>query len=484
MTAGPLGWIGGTLRRLTAAAAFGGILIGLLLYVVTAEQIKEGLARSLVDNQLCSGTRQLRDVVLAHVSQTSDKQLPPPLDPGAVDVQLPPGAHWSVNLGTLSTADDIALQGRRGGRYFETERKHAAGFSDGSIAIEQRGEIVSCNEYHRLDEPRFVKYGVAVYSFSWWTKEYQHAQERYRELTGLAVDRVFIVLVLFSIIAGLVMMIANEIFIGPLLRNLQSEMRAIKEGRQPRIEGTYPAEIEAVKDMLNRLVDVLETSRDETTRVAGKMAHDLNNKLQVIIGATSALQSESAPVKRAVQRAFDVLERYRVILGSVANRTPFPRSINLVEFVTDLVLAQKFNLYNSKVVYRVNGEAPSFDKPAVDIVVLFRQADLDIIVTNLLTNATKYGGGEVDVDIRWDDSDFYLTVSDNGPGIPADKKAMIFEEGYRLEVDVERPGSGFGLPIVRWMVDQCEGEIKVETSPSGGAAFALRFPISRPATTA
>jgi two-component system, OmpR family, sensor histidine kinase MprB len=96
-------------------------------------------------------------------------------------------------------------------------------------------------------------------------------------------------------------------------------------------------------------------------------------------------------------------------------------------------------------------------------------------VTNLLDNAAKYGGWRVAVTVAPGE----VTVSDNGPGIPAEEARQIFDRFHRGTTSHGRPGSGLGLAIVRQVAETHDGSITLETTPSGGALFRLCLP-SRP----
>jgi signal transduction histidine kinase len=68
-----------------------------------------------------------------------------------------------------------------------------------------------------------------------------------------------------------------------------------------------------------------------------------------------------------------------------------------------------------------------------------------------------------------------ISVSDNGPGVPADQRERIFEPFVRLPRS-PRGGTGLGLAIVRRTIESHGGTITCDPSPSGGARFTLRLP--------
>jgi two-component system, OmpR family, sensor histidine kinase MprB len=93
-------------------------------------------------------------------------------------------------------------------------------------------------------------------------------------------------------------------------------------------------------------------------------------------------------------------------------------------------------------------------------------------VSNLLDNAAKYGARRVDITVAPGE----VTVSDNGPGIPAEESEQIFDRFHRGTTSHARPGSGLGLAIVRQVADTHNGRITLDTAPGGGALFRLCLP--------
>jgi two-component system phosphate regulon sensor histidine kinase PhoR len=100
------------------------------------------------------------------------------------------------------------------------------------------------------------------------------------------------------------------------------------------------------------------------------------------------------------------------------------------------------------------------------------------IFANLLDNAIRHGGGGgvVAVEVRRDGDFALVTVSDNGPGIPADELERIFHRFYRVDRSRSQPGSGLGLAIAKHLVVLHGGSIRA-CNRTGGATFEVRLPI-------
>jgi two-component system phosphate regulon sensor histidine kinase PhoR len=106
-------------------------------------------------------------------------------------------------------------------------------------------------------------------------------------------------------------------------------------------------------------------------------------------------------------------------------------------------------------------------------------AKLHDIVRNLVENAVNYSpeGTGVHVAAASRDGRVTITVSDSGPGIPADDLKRVFERFYRVDKSRSRPGgTGLGLAIVRHLVGLHGGTASAANRPEGGAEFTVELP--------
>ena len=108
---------------------------------------------------------------------------------------------------------------------------------------------------------------------------------------------------------------------------------------------------------------------------------------------------------------------------------------------------------------------------------------IEQVVTNLITNALRYGGGTpVHVRVQWEGELALVAVRDQGPGIAPEDQARIFGQFERSEaVRGKAPGLGLGLYIARQIAEAHGGDIRVESRLGHGAEFQLRLPKLPPA---
>jgi two-component system OmpR family sensor kinase len=121
---------------------------------------------------------------------------------------------------------------------------------------------------------------------------------------------------------------------------------------------------------------------------------------------------------------------------------------------------------------------------------------LSQMVANLVENAIKYAGGRgrhVRIETGRREAWAWVSVEDDGPGIPAEYLPHLFDRFYRVDKartrqadqaqagGVEKPpdGSGLGLSIVQWVARAHGGEVTVTSEVGKGARFEARLPLSK-----
>jgi signal transduction histidine kinase len=101
------------------------------------------------------------------------------------------------------------------------------------------------------------------------------------------------------------------------------------------------------------------------------------------------------------------------------------------------------------------------------------------VLSNLLTNAVRYASsGEIRVLLERNEDQAKLTVSDQGPGIAPEHAELVFEPGRRLVEETESNGRGFGLHIVKGIVEAHGGRIWVEPTADPGATLRVTLPLA------
>lgn len=127
----------------------------------------------------------------------------------------------------------------------------------------------------------------------------------------------------------------------------------------------------------------------------------------------------------------------------------------------------------------LTAELPLGLPPVRGIARLLREA-----LVNYVTNAIKYAGQgrSIVVRARVQDAAVRLEVHDNGPGIPPEAQARLFQEFVRVSKGKSaETGTGLGLSIVRRIAEAHEGQVGVESTPGHDTCFFVTLPIFKPA---
>jgi signal transduction histidine kinase len=98
---------------------------------------------------------------------------------------------------------------------------------------------------------------------------------------------------------------------------------------------------------------------------------------------------------------------------------------------------------------------------------------------NLMGNAIRYtpSGGTVTIDLFRKEQQITVRIADTGQGMDAFTQEHLFDAYYRGDKNHTSPGLGLGLAIVRQILDLCQGEIQVQSTPGQGSVFTVLLPV-------
>jgi two-component system sensor histidine kinase SenX3 len=215
---------------------------------------------------------------------------------------------------------------------------------------------------------------------------------------------------------------------------------------------------------------------------------NVSHELKTPIGALSLL-AETLDGEEDAEVASRLTER----LASEAYRLSsiIDDLLDLSRIETTDTPEQSPEVISSLVDEAVAASRPAARSRSIDLVagpiepglsVLGTRQDLVSAISNLVSNAVKYSepGGSVQVRSWSDDLWAYISVTDNGIGIPAGEQERIFERFYRVDRARSRStgGTGLGLSIVRHVAANHGGEISLESREGEGSTFTLKLPAA------
>jgi len=342
-----------------------------------------------------------------------------------------------------------------------------------------------CMAVFDLDSKELGKYKKGFYTVAWPEERYIALRDRFRSALKNATTRLSVAVGGLVLLVGFAVLLLQNVLVGDSLRRLQREIQALVDGKASRLGVDHPRELAPVARLFNAAIDANEQDHLQTRNLITKIAHDLNNKLQFLVAMVGRESIDRRSVARVVSDISAMIDRYRELSRTEGSANWRRVRFDIARVILELLQMQTADWQNNAKSYRLIVCGRSVDVADVDGVtapleVIGKEADVEIIFSNLFINASKYGGGVMQVTVDADGSDVVVHVDDNGPGIPEDKLDLIFADGMRLRVDQDRPGSGMGLGIVRAIAANMGGSVTASRSPLGGARFTLRLPILAP----
>ncbi|WP_150598724.1 sensor histidine kinase [Pandoraea fibrosis] len=266
---------------------------------------------------------------------------------------------------------------------------------------------------------------------------------------------------------------------------------AIGTPEQQRLLDTFAAQIALALERVHYVEiaqDALVTMESERLRnsLLSAISHDLRTPLTSIVGFASMLsRNAQTPGPLRTELVDAIHEEAQRMTGLVTNLLDMAKlqaggvQLNrqwqmLEEVVGTSLRASRRVLAGHDITTRLPADLPLLRFDAVLLERLF---------TNLLENAAKYSpaGSHIEIAARVHGDDVEVSVSDDGPGLPAGMEGRIFEKFMRGEKESAKPGIGLGLAICRAIVEAHGGRIYATNVPEGhGARFVFTLPVETP----
>jgi PAS domain S-box-containing protein len=221
-------------------------------------------------------------------------------------------------------------------------------------------------------------------------------------------------------------------------------------------------------------------ARDEFLSVA---SHELRNPL-------NALQLQLVGLHRAAEERGSLLEKDWVCARVSQATDDVGTLVRLVHNLLDVarITAGRLDLEPEAIdfdavvrtVLRKFGQHVSSGQVALDMEPVTGRCDrlrFEQVVTNLISNAVKYGEGKrIDISLRADAHTVYFAVADQGIGIDPDRQQHLFQRFVRAVPRRQYGGFGLGLWIARETLTAMGGQISLVSEPGVGSTFSVSLP--------
>jgi heavy metal sensor kinase len=240
----------------------------------------------------------------------------------------------------------------------------------------------------------------------------------------------------------------------------------------------------------NGLLDRLDQSFEQQRRFMADASHELRTPVAILCGETDVALSQPSRSPEDYRASLDILraeaKRLKHIVEDLftlarADAGQYPLTLGdfyLDELVTECSRSVRTLAAAKRITLCCDA---SKEMPIHADEALLRR-----MIMNLLDNAIKYTPPGGNVSVTWDveDSQYRVTVSDTGRGIPSELQPRIFERFFRADEvrsrsDSDGGGAGLGLSISRWIVQAHGGRLELTRSDRTGSTFTVLLPVAR-----
>ena len=288
------------------------------------------------------------------------------------------------------------------------------------------------------------------------------------------------ILVGCSGITACIIYVLNRRFLNPINR-LGDAMQDVADGnfkikletqsRIPDIQGIY--------NNFNRMTRELDKTEVLQEDFVANVSHEFKTPISAIEGYAMLLQDtpHSPEQQEYVERILLNTQRLSDLIGNIlliSKVENHAANSQNVPFALDEQIRQSIMLMENK--WMEKEIELDVDLDAVDY--NGNEGLMLQVWNNLISNAIKFNrhGGGVRMRLSMQDDAIRFTIEDDGPGIPPEEQAHIFDKFYQCDNSHRAEGNGLGLALVKRIVSLCSGEIFVENRDEGGARFVVLLP--------
>ena len=238
-------------------------------------------------------------------------------------------------------------------------------------------------------------------------------------------------------------------------------------------------ELRGVADTFDQMLDRLQRSFEDQRRFVSDASHELRNPLAVAqANLELALGGPDSEMRSGVEIAHRATGRMGKLVDGLLTQArqgvsePRMERFGVAEIVNDVA-----HDFSAPALERgIKVVAHTHPEPAQ---ILGDPSSLRQIVANLVANAVKFAPENSEITLgtkcSLDRQTVMISVSDEGPGIPIEDQAAVFEPFWQGNKEIR--GAGLGLNIVRQLVERLGGTVGVSSSLGSGSTFVVRLPL-------
>ncbi|MDR0218010.1 MAG: two-component system sensor histidine kinase PhoQ [Enterobacteriaceae bacterium] len=284
---------------------------------------------------------------------------------------------------------------------------------------------------------------------------------------------------IYALIINLILVIpfiwfAAEWSLNPI-KSLISQMNSIEKGERERLDDNSPYELKGLIQNLNALLNIEQQRYTKYRTTLSDLAHSLKTPLAVLqftmrsfrLDKQVTLQHAEAIILEQIDRISQQIGYYLHRANLYDNNNLVMKKISSVPILLDNLIHALAKVYQHKGVNITLDISP-------EMTWFGERIGFMEVLGSILDNAYKYCVQFIKVTALTGEDCITIIVDDDGPGIPPDKRDIVFKRGSRE--NTLRPGQGLGLSIaVDIVTQQYDGSISIDDSSLGGARVSVTF---------
>ncbi|WP_455222586.1 ATP-binding protein [Kaarinaea lacus] len=256
------------------------------------------------------------------------------------------------------------------------------------------------------------------------------------------------------------------------LEKIRRDLDKLETGQIDALDENVPEEIVALVKELNIRIKAVQQRLQRSRRATGNLAHALKTPLTLLMQIAEHDDLKNNPelqeiLKTHISSIRTIIDR-ELKRARVAGSSMGGKQAKLKPELQALVKSLE-------AMYRQKGIEISYEV-AEHCATFMEREDLHEMMGNILDNACKWAMKKIHVSVHCDDG-LSICVEDDGKGIPPEQTEIILSRGHRLDEQTE--GHGLGLSIVKDIIDQYQGSIRMARSEAlGGLMTIIDIPAS------
>ncbi|MGH9100664.1 MAG: sensor histidine kinase [Acidimicrobiales bacterium] len=251
-------------------------------------------------------------------------------------------------------------------------------------------------------------------------------------------------------------------------------------------------DLAALTSSFNRMVDQLQERIEREARFTSDVSHELRSPLTTLASSLGVLETQADSLEPRARRALELLSadvrRFQRMVGDlleISRSDTGSADVSLEEVDPGELVRRAVAAAHRSLPIDTPPPPVDVDPEVLGTHLWVDKRRFERVMSNLLENASLYGGGATAVRVEPGNGDgsrshtVRVSVEDAGPGLPPTERTRVFERFYRGNAAFQRgagTGTGLGLALVAEHVRLHGGKVWAEEAEGGGARFTIELP--------